>query len=178
MSKLFTLTTVACGAAVGMIVAGVLALVGGMYAKDVISDQLKPQKIFFPEKGEELPEKLNKYAGEQVDTAAEAKAFANDYIGLHLEGIGQGKSYSEVSGEFMKDPNNKELAQQRQTLFMGETLRGTLLSAWGWGTVGNIATIAGIALIIIGAILLAIPLLAGRGARRTGAGGGPAATAT
>jgi hypothetical protein len=31
----------------------------------------------------------------------------------------------------MKDPNNKELALQRQTLFMGEKLRGLLLNAWG-----------------------------------------------
>lgn len=168
MSKLFNLTTVAGGAAIGMIVAGILALVGGTYVKDVVHDQLVPQKIFFPQKGEELPENLNEYAGEQVDTAAEAKAFADDYIGLHLKGIGGGKSYSEVSGEFMKDPNNAELAQQRQTLFMGETLRGTLLSAWGWGTVGTIASIAGIALIVIGAILLLVPLLALRG-RRGGA---------
>lgn len=176
MHKLFNLTTVACGAALGMIVAGILALVGGSYAKDVVHDQLVPQKIFFPQKGEELPANLNEYAGEQVDTAAEAKAFADDYIGLHLEGIGGGKSYSEVSGEFMKNPNDKELAQQRQTLFMGETLRGTLLSAWGWGTVGTIASIAGIALIVIGAILLLIPLLALRG-RRERAGAGAPATA-
>jgi hypothetical protein len=168
MSKLFNLTTVAGGAAIGMIVAGILALVGGTYAKDVVHDQLVPQKIFFPQKGDELPAKLNEYAGEQVDTAAEAKAFADDYIGLHLKGIGQGKSYSEVSGEFMKDPNNAELAQQRQTLFMGETLRGTLLSAWGWGTVGTIASIAGIALIVIGAILLIVPLLALRSRGRAG----------
>ncbi|HWT94271.1 MAG TPA: hypothetical protein VN238_14820 [Solirubrobacteraceae bacterium] len=168
MHKLFNLTTVAGGAALGMIVAGILALVGGTYAQDVVHDQLVPQKIFFPQKGEELPANLNEYAGEQVDTAGEAKAFADDYIGLHLEGIGGGKSYSEVSGEFMKNPNDKELAQQRQTLFMGETLRGTLLSAWGWGTVGTIASIAGIALIVIGAILLLVPLLALRG-RRGGA---------
>lgn len=166
MNKLFNLTTVAGGAALGMIVAGILALIGGTYAKDVVHDQLAPQKIFFPQKGEELPESLNQYAGQQVDTAAKAKAFADDYIGLHLQGIGDGKTYSEVSGEFMKDPNNQELAQQRQTLFMGETLRGTLLSAWGWGTVGTIASIAGIALIVIGAVLLLVPLLALRSGRR------------
>lgn len=167
MRKLFSLTTVAAGAAVGLIVAGALALVGGMYANDVVHDQLVPQRIFFPQKGEELPANLSQYAGRQVDTGAEAKAFADDYIGLHLEGIGEGRSYSEVSGEFMKNPDDKELAQQRQTLFMGETLRGVLLNAWGWGMVGTIATIAGIALIVIGLILLIIPLLAlrsGRGA--------------
>src|SRR5690349_20294415 len=137
--RIFNLHTVAAGAAIGLIIAGALAVVGGLYAKDVVHDQLVPQKIFFPEKGKELPASLNKYAGQQVDTGAEAKAFADDFIGLHLQGIGEGKSYSEVSGAFMKDPSNKELAQQRQTLFMGETLRGMLLNAWGWGTVGTIA---------------------------------------
>jgi len=34
--------------------------------------------------------------GQQVDTAPEAKAYADDYIGAHLEGIGNGKSYSEI----------------------------------------------------------------------------------
>ena len=92
------------------------------------------------------PANLKPYAGEQVDTAKEAKVFANDYIGLHLKGIAKGQTYSEVSGQFMKDPNNQQLAQQRQTLFMGETLRGMLLSAWGWGTVGTVATIAGVVL--------------------------------
>jgi hypothetical protein len=169
VQRFFNLTTVASGAAIGMIVAGVLAIIGGAYDKKVVHDQLEPQKIFFPEKGPELPASLNQYAGEQVDTGKEAKAYADDYIGAHLEGIGGGKSYSEVSAEFMKDPNNKELAQQRQTMFMGETLRGLLLNAWGWGTIGTIATIAGIALILIGIVLLAIPLLAGRAARRAAA---------
>ena len=166
MRKLFNLTTVASGVAIGMIVAGALALAGGSYATDVVHDQLVPQKIFFPPKGEALPASLNQYAGQQVDTAKEAKAYANDFIGLHLKGIGQGKSYSEVSAEFMKDPNNTELAQQRQTMFMGETLRGTLLNAWGWGTMGTIATIAGIVLLGIGVVLLAVPLLVAVTSRR------------
>ena len=170
LKRIFTLHTVAAGAALGMIIGGALALAGGLYAKDVVHDQLVPQKIFFPAKGEELPANLDKYAGQQVDDGAKAKAFADDYIGLHLQGIGAGKSYSEVSGAFMKDPTNKELAQQRQTLFMGETLRGMLLNAWGWGTVGTVALVAGFALIGLGLLLLLVPLLAlVAGRRRAGA---------
>jgi hypothetical protein len=160
MRKLFNLTTVASGLAIGMILAGALAVIGGAYAKDVVHDQLAPQKIFFAEDASKLPANLKQYAGQQVDTAAEAKLFANEYIGLHLQETAGGKTYSEVSGAFMADQDNQELAQQRQTLFMGETLRGMLLSAWGWGTVGTVATIAGIVLIGIGGILLAIPMAA------------------
>jgi hypothetical protein len=174
VSRLFNLTTVASGAALGLIIIGVIAFVGGTYARDVVHDQLTPQKIFFPADASELPANLKQYAGEQVDTGTEARAFADDYIGLHLKGIGEGRSYSEVSGEFMKDPGNEQLAQQRQSLFMGESLRGVLLNAWGWGTVGRLATIAGVVLFVLGVILLAIPLLAASSARRTARAGAPA----
>jgi hypothetical protein len=166
MRRLFNLTTVASGAAIGMIVAGILALAGGGYARNVVHDQLAPQQISFPAKGKALPANLSEFAGHKVDTAKEAKAFANDYIGLHLKGIAGGKTYSQVSAAFMADPTNQKLAEQRQTLFMGETLRGMLLSAWGWGTIASIATIAGIVLIGLGGLLLAIPLLAAVADRR------------
>ena len=166
MRKLFNLTTVDSGAALGMIIAGILALIGGGYANNVVHDQLSPQKITFPAKGEDLPANLNQFAGQRVDTAKEAKAYANDFIGLHLKAIGGGKTYSQVSAAFLADPTNQKLAQQRQSLFMGETLRGLLLSAWGWGTIASIATIAGFVLIGIGALLLAIPLLAAVEGRR------------
>jgi hypothetical protein len=176
MRKLFNLTTVASGVAAGMIIAGALALIGGAYAKDVVHDQLAPQKIFFAADAAQLPANLKQYAGQQVDTASEAKVFANDYIGLHLRETAGGKTYSEVSGAWMQDKGNQELAQQRQTLFMGETLRGMLLQAWGWGTVGTVATIAGIVLIGIGGILLAVPLLSLVATRRRQAGTSAATT--
>jgi hypothetical protein len=166
MRKYFNLTTVASGAALGMILAGILALVGGGYANNVVHDQLSPQKIYFPAKGKALPAKLNQFAGQQVDTATEARAYANDFIALHLKAIGAGKTYSQVSAAFLQDPTNQKLAQTRQTLFMGETLRGLLLSAWGWGTIAMIATIAGFVLIGLGAILLAVPVSAAVSARR------------
>jgi hypothetical protein len=166
MRKFFTLTTVASGAAAGMIVAGILALVGGGYTRTVVRDQLVPQKISFTADASKLPPNLKQYAGQQVDTANEAKLFANDYIAMHLKGIAGGQTYSQVSAAFLKDPTNQKLAQQRQSLFMGETLRGMLLSAWGWGTVGTIATVAGFVLIGLGGILLSIPLLAAVAGRR------------
>ena len=178
MRKLFNLTTVASGAALGMIIAGILALIGGGYANNVVHDQLSPQKITFPAKGKELPANLNQFAGQRVDTAKEAKAYANDFIGLHLKAIGGGKTYSQVSAAFLADPTNQKLAQQRQTLFMGETLRGLLLSAWGWGTIASIATIAGFVLIGLGALLLAIPLLAAVEGRRRVTIAAPATTPT
>jgi hypothetical protein len=179
MRKLFSLTTVASGAAIGMIVAGVLAIVGGAYDHKVVHDQLAPQKIFFTADPAQMPPGIKQYAGQQVDTASEAKVFADQYIAVHLKEVAGGQTYSQVSAQFLKDPTNAKLAQQRQTLFMGETLRGMLLNAWGWGTIATIATIAGIALIGIGGVLLAIPALALLAARRREPATTPAArTAT
>lgn len=161
LARITSLRPVAIGLATGVLVAGILAIVGGSYAKDVLHDQLAPQKIFFPENAEQgLPDNLSQYAGEQVDTADEAKAYAEDFIGLHLTEIAGGKTYAEVSAASQADPENEELAQQTQTLFRGETLRGLLLNAWGWGTVGAIATIAGVILVVVGAVLLLAQLLA------------------
>ena len=92
MRKLFNLNTVASGAAIGLIVAGILALVGGAYDQKVVRDQLRPQQIYFPAKGQALPANLNQYAGQQVDTAKEAKAYADKYIAVHLKEIGGGKT--------------------------------------------------------------------------------------
>ena len=166
MRKIFTLTTVATGAAIGLIVAGALALVGGAYTHKVVHDQLAPQKIFFAADAKSLPPGIRQYAGRQVDTASEAKVFADKYIAVHLQEAAGGKTYSQVSEEWLKNPSNEKLAQTRQTLFMGESLRGMLLSAWGWGTVGTIAYIAGFVLIGIGAILLTVPVLTAVTARK------------
>lgn len=51
MAKLTSFTTIAAVAAVGMMLVGVLALVGGSHTKQVVHDQLAPQKIFFPAAG-------------------------------------------------------------------------------------------------------------------------------
>jgi hypothetical protein len=159
LAKLTSLTSVATFAAVGMLIVGVLAIIGGNYDKQVVRDQLTPQNISFPEKGSpELLPAVEQYAGQQVVNGEQAKAYANDYIGAHLEEIAGGKSYSEVSTAARADPKNAELAEQKASLFQGETLRGLLLNAWGWSVVGTIATLAGFVLLGLGAILLLLPL--------------------
>lgn len=130
-------------------------LVGGVacwqaysFASKNVREQLVEQKIFFPPKGEALDEKtypdLQKYAGQQVDNADKAKAYADGYIKKHLAKIANGKTYSEVSSEFLKNPKDQTLATQRQNLFMGTTLRGLLLNAYAFGTLGNIAKVMSI----------------------------------
>ncbi|MEA2484426.1 MAG: hypothetical protein QOC55_2373, partial [Thermoleophilaceae bacterium] len=160
LARLTSLTSVASVAAAGMIVVGVLAVVGGNYDKQVVHDQLAPQKIFFPAAGSPaLLPGIKQYAGQQVLTGSQAKAYADKFINVHLSEVAGGKTYAQVSAAAIAAPNDPKLAAQKATLFQGETLRGLLLGGWGWSMIGTIATLAGIILIAFGAVLFILPLM-------------------
>ncbi len=60
-----------------------------------IHDQLAPQLIYFPKSvAAGLPADLSAYAGQQVLTGDQAHAYADKYIALHLQEMGQGHPYS------------------------------------------------------------------------------------
>jgi hypothetical protein len=159
LARMTSLTSVTTVAAAAMIFLGVCALVAGNYTKDVVHDQLAPQKIFFPPAGSPaLLPGVKQYAGQQLLTGAQAKAYANNFIGVHVTKIANGQTYAQVATKAQAAPNNATLAGQKTALFQGETLRGLLLSAWGWSVVGTIATIAGITLILVGGVLFLLPL--------------------
>jgi hypothetical protein len=160
LGRATSLTAIASIAAAGLIVLGILALIGGRYDRQVVHHQLAPQKIYFPSNGSPgLLPGIKQYAGQQVLNGDQAKAYADKFINVHLSKVAGGKTYSEVSAAAMADPTNATLSAQKATLFQGETLRGLLLNAWGWSLVGTIATLAGLLLIVLGAMLLALPLL-------------------
>lgn len=133
-----------------LIVVGALAWRGYTFATSSVKTELSAQKIYFPPKGasldpEEYPD-LQQYAGQLVDDGPKAKAYANGFIGRHLEKVADGKTYAEVSAEALKDPTNTKLQGQKQTLFQGETLRGLLLgdgyAYWTFGILAKYAAIA------------------------------------
>src|SRR3984957_17182345 len=176
LAKLTSLTSIASFAAAGILIVGVIALVGGSYAKNVVHDQLVPQKIFFPTANSpELLPGVKQYAGQQLTTGSQAKAYANNFINVHLSKIAGGQTYAQVSAASIAAPTNAKLVEEKATLFQGETLRGLLLNAWGWSLVGTIATLAGFLLIALGLILFLLPLanwqvnLRGRRAATAGA---------
>jgi hypothetical protein len=146
-------------------VGGGLLLWGANFADNMVHDQLSEQNISFPPKGSdalspaEFPG-LQKYAGQEVDNGPKAKAYADQFIKKHLSEVADGKTYSEMSTLSRANPDNEEMAGQVQTLFRGETLRGLLLYAWGWATVGAIAYWVGIAA-LLGALAVAGALVIG-----------------
>jgi len=159
LARLTSLTTIATVAAAGMVIVGILAVVGGQYDKQVVRDQLVPQKIVFPAANSPaLLPGVKQYAGQQLVNGAQAKAYANNFINVHLSKIAGGQTYAQVSTAALAAPKNATLATEKATLFQGETLRGLLLSAWGWSVLGMIATLAGIILIVLGGVLFILPL--------------------
>jgi hypothetical protein len=134
---------------------------GNSFIQGTIHDQMVAQKIYFPAAGSaglsasEFPD-LQQYGGQQVVDGVQAKAYADGFIGRHLEKVASGKTYSEVSAASMANPKDTKLAGQVQTLFRGETLRGLLLNAYGWWTVGQYALFAAIGLAVAaGAVFVA-----------------------
>jgi hypothetical protein len=143
-----------------LLVGGGLLSWGGGFASNMVHDQLADQKISFPAKGSPgLDPKafpgLQRYAGQAVDNGPKAKAYANEFIKVHLAATAGGKTYSQVSEESRANPTDTKLSGQVQTLFRGETLRGLLLYAWGWSVVGMIATLVAWAAFAGAAVVLA-----------------------
>ena len=170
----------------GLAVAVVLLIAGGLltwastFIGDQVHDQLSMQDIVMPE-GEalaSLPEEdasaLEKFAGSALDTGPEAKAYADHYILAHMNASSDGRTYQQVSGEFLAlddeakaSEEGQALAGLRQTLFMGNTLRGLLLYGYAFATIGTIAGYAAIAAFVGAFVLLALVQLGMRHARRT-----------
>jgi len=143
-----------------LVVLGALAWKAGDFAQKEVGTELTSQKIFFPPKGspaldpQEFPG-LQQYAGQQVDNGPKAKAYANEFIGVHLKKVANGQTYAEVSTAALKDPTNAALQQEKQVLFQGETLRGLLLGdGYAYWTFGAIAKDAAIALFAGAAVML------------------------
>lgn len=167
IDKVFIL--LGAGAVVVLLGAGSLLLYGYSFATGMVKEQLSAQQIYFPAKDSEafraLPSEdqaeVEKYAGQQLIDGAQAKVYANNYIGAHLKGIAGGKTYSQISAESMANPTDEKLKAQKATLFQGETLRGMLLgSGYAFWTFGMIALYAALAA-YVGAAVMALLVLLG-----------------
>jgi hypothetical protein len=161
-------------AAVVFAVAGGLLMWGANFSSDYVHDELASQHVSFPNAADLKAEgrtDLLPYAGEQVTSGQEAQAYAG-YINGHLEGIADGKTYSQIDDrgaaaavEAAKESGAPQakidalqvqadtLKGQRDSLFKGETLRGLLLSSYAWWTVGRIALMAAIGAFAAAAVM-------------------------
>jgi hypothetical protein len=170
----------------GLALAALLVVGGGLltfassFVNQQVAGQLTSQRITMPS-GAAL-EKLNNpadqaalepYAGQVMSTGAQAKVFADHYILNHMNASSDGRTYEEVSGEFVALPDKatpeaQEMAALRESLFMGNSIRGMLLNAYAFGTMGVIAGWAAVAAFIGGTVMLMLALLGFRHAKTAG----------
>ncbi|MFL6163776.1 MAG: hypothetical protein ACJ74U_16355 [Jatrophihabitantaceae bacterium] len=155
-----------------LVVAGALLTWAHTFVGNEVHSQLSAQQIYFPPQGSKAiaaPEykEVQKYAGQQLTTGPQAKAYADHFIANHLKAIGGGKTYAQLSSQALANPTDTKLADTVNTMFKGETLRGLLLNAYAFDTMGTIAGIAAIAAFIAAAVMLVLSALGFWHSRRT-----------
>ncbi|WP_104105971.1 hypothetical protein [Nocardioides sp. 616] len=125
-------------------------------------------------------EALEEFAGETLDNGPAAKAYADHYIQAHMNGQGAALNdgtpvtYEEASNKGRelsaalaetKDASEEQVAEAqawmdlRESLFMGNTLRGLLLYGYAFATMGTIAGFAAVAAYVGAALFLILGLL-------------------
>ena len=174
----------------GVAVAILLVLLGFVFksnadfADSYVHDQLAQQKISFTpaeflSDEEKASSCLTENAGSTLDSGKKAECYANDYIGLHLKSIGGGETYATLGAIQSKaksaladataanasnvDALKADLDKvtgQRETMFKGETLRGLLLTSYGFSIFGEKASLAAL-LSFLGAVVMLLASIAG-----------------
>jgi hypothetical protein len=150
----------------GVVLAGLLLIVGivmtsnANFARNYVADQLGQQHITFKTAATLTDEEkkapcLVQYAGQKLTTGKQAECYANEFIGLHLKSIAGGQTYAQLgdvqttlrtkiaAAQQTNDPALASLQKQltdvtanRETVFKGETLRGLLLTSYGFSEFG------------------------------------------
>jgi hypothetical protein len=170
----------------GIALAGLLLVLGlvmtsnANFAKTYVKDQLSQQHITFKTVDTLTAEEkqsacLVQFAGQPLTTGKQAECYANDFIGLHVKAVAKGQTYADLgapqsaltakvaAAKASGDPalaglqtQLTAITAQRETMFKGETLRGLLLTSFGFSVFGlkgaqaaNVAYLAGALLILL-----------------------------
>ncbi len=154
----------------------------GSFVTNMVKDELTAQQVFFPTSDQikaggaldpaEFPQEIRDQAGNQVIDGNQARIYAQDFLGKHLQTVAGGSTYASIGTKITAanaalaaasktDPNYATLQAnvatlngQKTTLFTGEMLRATLLNSWGWWTLGVYTTFAGIGLLVAAIVAL------------------------
>jgi hypothetical protein len=160
-----------------LLVAGGLLMWGHGFVNSNVHNQLAQQQISFPPKAAFAHAKpgtaitpsmipsVSQYAGQQLLTGQQAKAYADHFIAVHLSEMPYGGVYSKISAAAMAAKPGSAAATSlnalKTTSFQGTTLRGLLLEAYAFWKIGQImlfGAIASFALAAIMAVLVGLGL--------------------
>jgi hypothetical protein len=136
------------------------------------------------------------YAEQQLLTGKQAECYANQYIAFHLAASAEGAGYpgatyatmggiinglkadletATTSGQPLDDGRTAEQIQEqvtaatalRETMFKGESLRGLLLTVYGFSVFGELGGIAAIVCYLAAVVLVVLSIAGFLHARRT-----------
>jgi hypothetical protein len=138
-----------------LLVAGPVMVLRGAEGRRTIGRELAEQKIRFPGAGD-LPPHLARYAGVEVRTGEQALAFAG-VIATNLAHATAGRSYAEIVTELHgAGAGDPRLSKLRETAFMGQALRGSLLGAYqAWQMTLLVIALGGV-LIAVGLVFVGL----------------------
>ena len=156
------------------------------FAENYVSDQFAQQQITFTEAEDLRGEQddapcLLDYAGQPLTTGRQAECYANEYIAYHLAENATTAGYPGATYATLGQPERaartaladaKEAGQPtdelqatydnvstlRNTMFKGETLRGLLLTTYGFSIFGERAGQAAIVCYLAAAVLFLLSL--------------------
>jgi len=148
-----------------LLVAAALLSWAHSFVDEQVHSQLSAQQIYFPAKGSaalqdpKVTPYLTKYAGQQLVNGAQAQAYADHFIAVHISEMAGGQTYAQLSAKSLAAPNDSALAAKVQTVFRGETLRGLLLNAYAFWKMGQIALWAAVAALAGAAVMATLTIL-------------------
>src|SRR5258708_19544727 len=128
----------------------------------MVRDEMTTEQIYYPGTDQskaggaldpaEFPQEIRDQAGNQVTDGNQARIYANDFLGKHLQGVAGGLTYASIGAKISAanaalaatpktDPNYATLQAQvatlngqKTTFFTGEMLRAPLLTSSAWST--------------------------------------------
>ena len=169
-------TAVGFGIAAFLLIAAGLLNWGASFASDAVSSQLQAQEITIPAATGNADEsaditKFFEDNGEKVLTnAKQAQMYADHYLGFHLSTMptyaaasSANRAASAALSANPTDPTLKAEASAKagmvETVFKGTVLRGTLLTAYAFGTLGTISGISAIVALVGSLVMLLLQVL-------------------
>jgi len=177
--------------AVSALVVGGAALAMGQFVQGNIRNELAAQQISFSaadkltDEEKQLPG-IVENAGQALTTGNQAQVYAG-LIGLHLQEAAAGAGYPDASYATLggiqgglktavttatasgdqaaidkAQTNLTTVTNLRNTMLTGSTLRGTLLSAYGWDNVGTGITLGGAFILVLALVFFVLFVYEGR----------------
>jgi hypothetical protein len=169
-------TAVGFGLAVFLLIAAGLLNWGANFASDAVSSQLKAQEITIPavtgnpEEAADVTKFFTDNGDKILADAKQAQMYADNFLGFHLSKMptyaaataASRAANAAVAGnpsdEALKSEAAAKLAMV-DTVFKGTVLRGTLLTAYAFGTLGSIAGISALVSLAGSLVMLLLSVL-------------------